>query len=419
MSSRLGTQSSITVDAIVTPKISFDVPSVRLPKTLANGFAHLELADDNFFLPSTIDILLGVQASLDILSEPVDIIRGNPSATKTIFGYVLSGNIDTPSPTTRRSFVTRVLPTDENSVENLLRKFWELEEVEVKIPPSPEDQWCEQHFSATIRRKSDGRYVASLPFKDGQRPVLESNRSVARSRLSRLENRFARDPAHFALYSRNLSDYLSQGHMVESTTEAPYLLTHHGVTKESTTSPLRVVFNPSENSVSGKSLNDYLCTGPKLQSDIGNVTLAFRLQPVALSCDVQGMYRAIELIESDREFQHFLFRFSLNEPVREWELTTVTFGMTSSPYIAQRVLRQLIEDEGHRFPLGATVLSRSCYVDNIVCSTSSTEEALTLHHELTKLLAAGGFILRKWASSHAEVSEAFLEELKDRPPTRW
>ncbi|CAA9997656.1 unnamed protein product [Nesidiocoris tenuis] len=89
--------------------------------------------------------------------------------------------------------------------------------------------------------------------------------------------------------------------------------------------------------------------------------------------------------------------------------------MTSSPYIAQRVLRQLIEDEGHRFPLGATVLSRSCYVDNIVCSTSSTEEALTLHHELTKLLAAGGFILRKWASSHAEVSEAFLEELKDRP----
>uniref|UniRef100_A0A0A9YQQ8 Pol polyprotein n=1 Tax=Lygus hesperus TaxID=30085 RepID=A0A0A9YQQ8_LYGHE len=402
-------------EAVITPKISVEVPSAKLTKNLASQFAHIPLADPNFYSKSKVDLLLGVQASLDILSHPFSIIRGNPSATQTIFGYVISGTVEVENQGDSAQYQSFLVQNSNDSIDSTLKKFWELEEVSSTIPSSPEDEWCENHFQSTIRRTSSGQYVASLPFKDGVRPNLGSNSEIALRRLSRLENRFKRDPTYFQLYRNNLLDYVQQGLAVHANTSSDYLLTHHGVLKESSTSPLRVVFNPSENCSTSRTLNSYLCTGPKLQSDMGNITLLFRLQPVALTCDVKGMFLAISLHEEDRRYQHFLFRFSSNESIQEWELTCLIFGMVSSPYIAQRVLKQLGEDEGHRFPAAAKILSTCCYVDNIVCSVSSHEEAIQLHDELTQLLASGCFILRKWASSDARVSDQIAAELRDHP----
>lgn len=56
-----------------------------------------------------------------------------------------------------------------------------------------------------------------------------------------------------------------------------YFLPHHGVFKEhSTTTKLRVVFDASAKSSTGKSLNDIQFTGPSLQNDIFSILLRFR-----------------------------------------------------------------------------------------------------------------------------------------------
>lgn len=127
------------------------------------------------------------------------------------------------------------------------------------------------------------------------------------------------------------------------------------------------------------------------------------------------MFLAIALSEEDRKYQNVLFRFSPEEPLQERVLTCLIFGMVCSPYIAQRVIQQLCEDEKDRFSKATKILSTCCYVDNIVCTASSYQDALKLHLELTQLLASGGFILRKWTSSDERVSSPIDAELTELP----
>ncbi|XP_022194935.2 uncharacterized protein LOC111052529 [Nilaparvata lugens] len=89
--------------------------------------------------------------------------------------------------------------------------------------------------------------------------------------------------------------------------------------------------------------------------------------------------------------------------MKEYPLTTVSYGVSSSPFLAIRTLRQLIEDEGQRFPAASEALRFSTYMDDIVTSVPSVEAAKQLQSELTELLIKGQFELRKWASNHPAI----------------
>jgi len=70
-----------------------------------------------------------------------------------------------------------------------------------------------------------------------------------------------------------------------------------------------------------------------------------------------------------------------------------------------RVLHQLAEDEGDRHPLAQPVLLNETYVDDILFGAHDMETAKATRVQLTNLLAAGGFRLRKWAANHTELLE--------------
>uniref|UniRef100_UPI001439C39A uncharacterized protein LOC117162199 n=1 Tax=Bombus vancouverensis nearcticus TaxID=2705178 RepID=UPI001439C39A len=151
-------------------------------------------------------------------------------------------------------------------------------------------------------------------------------------------------------------EYLALGHMTKvndnHSDDNGYYLPHHGVTKASSqTTKLRVVFDGSAPSTTGTSLNDTLHTGPKLQEDL------------------------------------------------------------FSPYLAIRCLKQLAEDEGHRFPRAAQVLQRDFYVDDALTGAETKDEALTLRTDLTNLLQLAGLNIRKWASNDNDLLHGLsLEE---------
>ncbi|KAF9406468.1 hypothetical protein HW555_013177, partial [Spodoptera exigua] len=67
------------------------------------------------------------------------------------------------------------------------------------------------------------------------------------------------------------------------------------------------------------------------------------------------------------------------------------------PFLAMRTVRQLSEDEKHRFPRASIVASQELYMDDLANSTPTVEEAKTLSAELIALFKAGGFDLTKWA----------------------
>ena len=140
-----------------------DLPTSPVPYSL--GWTHLNnihLADPDFGTPGRIDLLLGV----DIFTEVL--LRGrrkgpprSPIALETSFGWVLCGNTDSPiahSPAVVTCHALVELGDD------LLRKFWEIEETPDLYPHlSIEESTVVQHFKMKHIRKPDGSFIVPLP----------------------------------------------------------------------------------------------------------------------------------------------------------------------------------------------------------------------------------------------------------------
>src|SRR5436190_9696396 len=132
---------------------------------------------------------------------------------------------------------------------------------------------------------------------------------------------------------------------VESSTSPSYYLPHHAVYRPtSETSKVRVVFDGSCKTTSGSSLNDHLYIGPKLQTDITLLLTRFRLHEIVLTADIEKFFRQIRVDKGDQAYQRILWRTSKSEPVKSYDLCTVTYGTSCAPYISIRCLHQLASD---------------------------------------------------------------------------
>lgn len=117
------------------------------------------------------------------------------------------------------------------------------------------------------------------------------------------------------------------------------------------------------------------------------------------TADICKMYRQIEINIANRPHQHIMWRKSMSESLCDYELNTVTHGVTSSPFQAIRVLHQLEEDDGKQYHTLSKILSTQTYVDDIISGYESVSELLAHQAELTQLLAGAGFVLKKWSSN--------------------
>ncbi|GFW44369.1 integrase catalytic domain-containing protein [Trichonephila clavipes] len=103
----------------------------------------------------------------------------------------------------------------------------------------------------------------------------------------------------------------------------------------------------------------------------------------------------------------------IGEPIKTNELTTVTYGTVSAPYLATRTLKQLAMDEANNFPLAAPVVMCDCYMDDILSGSESIEEVIELQHQLIEMFKTAGMHLHKWCGNLPETSNlqeyAFLE----------
>lgn len=404
----------LNIQAVILPKITSNL-SNTINNDVIKMYSHLPLADLTYVDPkldSTIELLIGAEYYCQLLDHSSKTILGNPSAVPSILGWLLLGKC--PNQLKPQSYHTFFVKEDPIAME--LQKFWESEELPYIHSPNPEEVACEQHFIDTHQRDSNGRYVLRLPFKDLIRPDLGSNRKIALKRLESLDNKLSRDPEQKKLYYDNLESYLEPGHMTIAQHRSDYLLLHFGIYKPTSSStPLRVVFDPNISSNNGNNLAKNLLVGPKLQKDISDLLTQWRLHPVVLLCDIQAMYRNILIHPDDRQFQHILWHEKGSMEVTEFELTTCTFGLPGSPYQAQRVLKQLALDEGEKFPKAANALQNEAYVDDLITGSSTVKDAIALRNDIISLLAKGGFSVRKWASSNSTVLEGIAEDLCEKP----
>lgn len=157
------------------------------------------------------------------------------------------------------------------------------------------------------------------------------------------------------------------------------------------------------------SLNETLQVGSTVQNDLFSILLAFRIHAVAFIADLSKMYRQIQMAPSDTRFQRIFWRANSSDITRVLELTTVTYGTASAPFLATRCLVQLCDDEGESFPLAAKIVRKACYVDDILSGANSPEEAIECLTQLQGLLSRGGFPIHKWSSNEPAVMERIPE----------
>lgn len=291
-----------------------------------------------------------------------------------------------------------------------LQRLWEIEEIQSSANTMTQEQSdCESFFNENVYRESSGRIVVKLAFKESSHS-LGLSQSMALKRFASQEKRFARDNNLKSQYIAFMKEYEDLGHMTLVQTprldEPHYHIPHHCVFKlNSTTTKLRVVFDASCPTSTQKCLNDILMVSPTIQDELYIVLLRFRLHRFAITADIVKMYRQVLIESRDRKFQYILWRNSEQEEVRTYQLNTVTYGMSSAPYLAIKSLHFLADQYKNQYELGAKTIKSSFYVDDFLGGAETLEDLARIKKEVNEILIKGCFQLDKWHSNHKDFQD--------------
>ncbi|GFU51160.1 uncharacterized protein TNCV_966511 [Trichonephila clavipes] len=282
-----------------------------------------------------------------------------------------------------------------------------------------EEQFVEKHFQNTYACNSEGRFVVKLPFYKSNSELGDS-KPAAISRLLAMERKFKNNPDFEKKYKEFMNEYESLGHMslVNSrshTFKDQNFLPHHAVIKPfSTTTKLRVDFDASLSlslsckTTNGTSLNSLLGVGPKLQRDIFEILLNFRIPRIVFTADIEKMYRQILVADEDQKYQQILWRNNSNENIRTYKLKTVTYGLASASFLATRCIKQIALDDKDN-PNLFRVLQEDIYMDDLLSGADTLNNAISICKDIAHVLRTRGFHLRKWNSNSTEFLAQFSE----------
>ncbi|XP_072931759.1 uncharacterized protein [Epargyreus clarus] len=306
-----------------------------------------------------------------------------PLAEQTQLGWILFGKM--------QSFQCNIVMTNVDSIQ----KFWEVEDLEEDPELSSDDKACMEFYSATTQRDVNGRYVVRLPMKPDTHEKIGKSKNMAKAQFINLEKKFHKQKEFSNAYKGFISEYIALQHMVpakNNSTSPACFLPHHGVQRvDSLSTKLRVVFNASAKTSSGYSLNDMMLKGPNLQKDLQCLIVKWRIYPYAFISDIEKMYRQILVHEEDQPYQQIVWRELPEQPIQEYQLTTVTYGTTAAPFLAMMTLQQLAADESSKYPEAARIVKEAFYMDDLLHGSFDVESGQKLIKDMNNLLKSGGF----------------------------
>ena len=126
------------------------------------------------------------------------------------------------------------------------------------------------------------------------------------------------------------------------------------------------------------------------------------------------MFREIYVHPDDHDLLHYIVRNEQGQ-FEDWCISRVTFGVTSSPFLATASLRQVAIDHAEQH-FTAGLVPVKFYVDDFLHGAVNVAEALAIRVDINQLLSHGNFTLRKWRSNSEELMKAIPEELREIEP---
>ncbi|XP_070854664.1 uncharacterized protein [Drosophila suzukii] len=128
------------------------------------------------------------------------------------------------------------------------------------------------------------------------------------------------------------------------------------------------------------------------------------------SADIVKMYRQIWVAANHCGYQRIVWREDETTPIKHYELSTVTYGTSCAPFLAVRVLDQLVHDHQHEFPTAAKILKEQFYVDDVLRGANTEEELIRNQNELIQLMKCAGMELENHGKEEVKTTALTAQE---------
>ena len=364
------------------------------------GFKQIDL--------KKVPIILGQNAYE--LIRPLEYKNGGenkPWAVRLPLGWTISGPV--PVNELRLSAACHVANEDDLQLAEVVKKWWDMESygtLMVADKRTKEDKLASEILNSTIKFNGD-RYEVGLLW-NGEQTALSNNFSSALGQLRGLKRRLDADESLKLRYSDTIASDLKKGYVsvlstdeLAATTNQPvWYVPHHPVLNPHKPDKVRRVCNAASK-FRGYSLNDMLLAGPDLLANLMGILARFREQKYALSADIEEMFLQVEVKPEDRQYLRFLW-FDEKDRIITYQYNRHIFGAKSSPTCANFALQKCATDNASGLERASQIACHNFYMDDLLVSLSSQQEAATLKNDLTALLRKGGFKLTKWATNFEE-----------------
>jgi len=157
-----------------------------------------------------------------------------------------------------------------------------------------------------------------------------------------------------------------------------------------------VVFDASQATASGYSLNDLLAKGTNNLNKLQEILIRWSIHPIGFHTDIKKMYNTIKLKSTEWCYQRYIWQSNL-DPAKipeEKVVKTLIYGVKSSGNQAEFGLRKVAELSKDAYPKVNEIVKRDVYVDDCLSGEISKELAHKRADQLEYVLNKGGFKLK-------------------------
>ena len=276
----------------------------------------------------------------------------------------------------------------------------------ISIQEEVEQKIIDNSVTVNLER---GYTIAKLPFLCDPVQKLAPNKNIAQriyfGQIKKL-NKNQKDKQDVIMAEKKLQDLgfvdfvdnltIEQQNKIYSSKLLYYMPWRAVWNNNSISTPCRPVFDASQPTSTGVSLNQTLVKGRNNMNKLLQVVIRWSIRRCAFHTDIQKMYNVIRLLEDHWCFQLYLWQNELNPNIepRTKCVKTLIYGVKPSGNQAERALRETSNQQKIEFPRQNEIVNKDVYVDDCLSGEDSHENARDIIEGLEIMLSKGGFRLK-------------------------
>ena len=261
------------------------------------------------------------------------------------------------------------------------------------------DSKARDKFMSSLRNNEEGALEVGLLWKDKRRPP-NNGRQALRVFLG-MERRMKCIEGLWEEFTKTIQSWTEKGYarMLELDLSQPgyYIPTFMVIREDKTSTKYRLIVN-GKYEFNGKSINDFLLSGPNVMNKLSDVLVRFRYHKYVITCDVSNMFLRVHVPLKDQKYLRFFFRNEAGD-LQAVEMTSHAFGLTESPFVVMEAVRVRAQEMSDRYPDGTKAILEDSIVDDVLTGCKNFKQLLKLKTEIDSFYHSINMQAHKWASN--------------------